>query len=160
MPSVDGLLGWLVSAALAFGLPAYLFTLWRAVPAVWRGQLRRPPVEDFRLFSVSARSYLSGLLAFTAWLGGFAACGALALVHLGFGGFDRAMSRGITAFLVMAIVLLGASLWAVAVPLTVLQWVVNAVNRPRLLVPPRYRGRPGSVGRRLRAERRPGALPE
>ncbi|WP_191842985.1 hypothetical protein [Catellatospora chokoriensis] len=44
---------WFAGTALAFGVPAYLVSLWRVLPAVWRGELRRTPVEDFRLFAVS-----------------------------------------------------------------------------------------------------------
>ncbi|GAA1386795.1 hypothetical protein GCM10009661_72380 [Catellatospora chokoriensis] len=54
MPRVGRLaLLWFAGTALAFGVPAYLVSLWRVLPAVWRGELRRTPVEDFRLFAVS-----------------------------------------------------------------------------------------------------------
>lgn len=139
-----------VCAALALGLPPYLVWLWRALPPVWRGERRRPPLEGFRIFAISARSYLSGLLAVTAWCGGFAATGAAVLAYEMLG-VDEGTPLDVALTVVLSVTgLLAAVLLAAAVPLTVLQWVVNAYNRPHRLVPPRYRGRPGSVGERAR----------
>ncbi|RKE06458.1 hypothetical protein C8E86_1278 [Catellatospora citrea] len=142
---------WLVGAALAFGLPAYVCTLWRYLPAVWRGELRRTPVENFRLFTVSPRSYLSGLLAITAWYGSLAASGAAMLAFLAAGG-DETTPVGAVPIAGALASASGVVLALVAFPLTVVQWAVNAFNRPRLLVPPRYRNKPGSVAQR-RADR-------
>jgi hypothetical protein len=149
----------LVSAALALGLPPFLVSMWRQLPPIWRGERRSTPVEDFRLFSVLPRSYLTGLLAITGWCGGFALLGAGLLVGLVFGGMDTSsLGDSPVLFTVVATLLvLGGVLLAVAVPLTVLQWVVNAFNRPRRLVPPKYRTRPGSIGDRARRRKRTAA---
>ncbi|WP_155371289.1 hypothetical protein [Catellatospora vulcania] len=144
-----------VSVFLALGLPVYLVSLWRALPSIWRGE-RRLPIRDIRIFSIFPRSYLSGLLAVTAWYGGFAAGGAAMVIH-GVFGFDDASSPDdppaavalMAVFIAVATVLL-----AVALPLTVLQWVVNAFNRPRRLVPPKHRGKPGWVGEQARRNAR------
>lgn len=153
---MQNVLVFLVSGALALGLPPYLVSLWRALPSVWRGERRRPPIEEFRIFSISARSYLSGLLALTAWCGGAAALGGGLLVFgiLGFGDADSPDGPLPLLLLMAACYAVAVVLLAAAVPLTVLQWVVNAFNRPHRLVPPRYRGRPGSVGERARRDRR------
>ncbi len=149
-----------VSAVAVLGLPPYLVSLWRALPAVWRGE-RRSPIRHLRLFSIFPRSYLSGLLAVTAWYGGFAAVGGGLLVY-GILGFDDGSSSDDppAAVVLMAVFFaVAALLLAAALPLTVLQWVMNAFNRPHRLVPPRYRDKAGWVGEQARLNRQRASLP-
>ena len=134
--------------ALAGGLTliGFLAFNYRRLPAVWRGDpaptLRNP------LFTVYPRSYVSYLCLLTAFVGGF----ALFLI-----------AGGLSSLGSWARLLFNASQWLMlaTVPMLVGHWVVNALNRPRALVPPAYRDRPGTIARRrlVRGRRRAGRPP-
>lgn len=125
------------------GALVFLRHVWRVVPALWRGEHEGPlPVRHVRMYDVFPRSYLTALLPLSAIAGFFLLLGLQFVV----GKLTLAPARG--SFLLMGL----------TVPLTVLQWVVNAYNRPRALVPPAYRDQPGWVEarRRRRSNRRAG----
>jgi hypothetical protein len=130
-----------VLAMAVGGLAGAGYVLWRAV-CNWRGVGR--PVQEFsaRLFEVFPRSYLTFAMlvsAFGAFLG-IACIGGL----LGLG--DALFPVGFVLLLAM-------------LPLLLLHLWVNAFNRPRFLVPPRFRGLPGWVAE-ARARRRVARIPK
>ncbi|GAA1407561.1 hypothetical protein [Catellatospora coxensis] len=132
----------LIGLALIIGAAWGIRALWRPVPPIWSGTRRHVPFRGGRVYLIHPRSYLTGILPLTALLASLIALGLQFLVH-GCARLDPALySLGPAR----AFVLLGA----LAVPLTVLQWVVNAVNRPARLVPPGLRDEPGWVARRWR----------
>jgi len=104
------------------------FLYWK-LPAIWRGEGKPPMVLVNLLFQVHPRSYPTYLLWDTAVLG------ALALAVLGF----------TPAAAVLALV---------SIPLAVLHLTVNWSGKPRLLIPPRLRGRPGYVAQWREIRRR------
>lgn len=139
----------LIGLALVISAPWGIWALWRHVPPIWSGARRHVPFPGGRIYLIHPRSYLTGILPLTALLASLVALGLQSLVH-GCAQLDEDLySLGPAR----AFVLLGV----LAVPLTVLQWVVNAFNRPAVLVPPGLRAEPGWVGRRRAGEIRPGA---
>jgi hypothetical protein len=121
---------------LLVSVAAIAYAAWRVarLPAVWRGasfHRRFPGLE------VNRRSYLIFVVEI-----GFLGAG------LTLGGIGLAVgNEGLRRDASLAGVLLALSL----VPVHL---VVNAFNRPRLLVPPDLRDEPGWVGRRQQARRR------
>jgi hypothetical protein len=110
--------------------------LYLRLPAIWHGSTELPKVLVNVLFQVHPRSYLSYLVWDTAVLG------AIAALALGLR----------PAAVVLALL---------AIPLAVLHLTVNFSGKPRLLIPPRQRGRPGYVAQfRETARRRAEGGPE
>ncbi|GAA1659999.1 hypothetical protein ACFQY4_12660 [Catellatospora bangladeshensis] len=133
---------------LTFGMPAVIAFLWLKVPDVWHGRSRWTSPDhagnEGRLYRIHPRSYVTGILPLTALAGALTALG-----------MTLAQEWWLRVGLFRVTILLAA----LAVPLTVLQWVVNAFNRPAMLVPPVYRHLPGWVGQRWPRLRTKGMAP-
>ncbi|GIH07842.1 hypothetical protein Rhe02_59090 [Rhizocola hellebori] len=112
-----------VIGILMLGAVGWLGWKWWQVPRVWRGEVTWTSRLGFRaLYLIHDRSYLTGLLPIT-W------------IYIG---------------VIVAAVDVRNFTWVVGVgvALYALQVYVNGFNRPRFLVPPVHRERPGTVGLR------------
>lgn len=118
-----------------------LFRYVKPLARIWRGDLSRMPAPG-RVLAVTPRTYPSFLLCAGTTTAGFALSG-IAVVLGGVTGASWPRH-----LLLAGLIMLPAS-----VALVPLNWLVEATNRPRFLVPPPYRDQPGSINA-ARARRR------
>ncbi len=139
--------GGLAVASIAIAL---LFYYVRPAREIWRGDTSRMPIQLGPMITVTPRTYPSALLC----VGTLTVAFALGGVAFALGGITGA--RWPEHLLIPAVVMLLANV--VLVPLN---WFVEATNRPKFLVPPPYRGQPGSfAAARRRRQRRRAGLPQ
>ena len=143
----------LIIGVCAVAGPAWL--LYRAVApfkAIWRGDTSRIYSLPTRFGIVQPRNYLAYLLWVVPAFGGLLVVGVTFIL--------AGLSRGRTDLTDVLIAIGGGSLLA-AGPLMLVHVIVNAINRPRILVPPPYRDQIGAIaaGRNRRARRRAGQPP-
>lgn len=122
---------WGTVAAAAL-VPAALWVIAdvvRRLPRVWRGESRDLSAIPRLPFAVHPRSYLT----FAIWVASF--FGASAVLVLGL------------LVHVEWVLFTGIGLGLASLPAAGLHLVVNALNRPRFLVPPTHRDEPGWVNR-------------
>ena len=122
--------GGLAVASIAIAL---LFYYVRPARAIWRGDTCRMPIQLGPMITVTPRTYPSALLC----VGTLTVAFALGGIAFALGGITGA--RWPEHLLIPAVIMLLANV--VLVPLN---WFVEATNRPKFLVPPPYRGQPGS----------------
>lgn len=139
--------GGLLVASIAI---AILFWYVRPAGEIWRGDTSRMPIGLGPMITVTPHTYPSALLCVGTLSVAFA-LGGIAFALLGITG-----TRWPEHLLKPAGIMLLANV--VLVPLN---WFVEATNRPTILVPPPYRGQPGSfaAARRRRRRRREGQPP-
>lgn len=147
------MLGKLIAGAVTSAIA--VFVLYRSLTPfrpVWVGAARVVRTLPTRLGVVEARTYLAYLLWVVPGSTGLLLVGVAVLLHELAPGAN-ALGRGAA--------MVGLALFLAAWPLTLPQVMVNATNRPRFLVPPPYRNRPGAVAivRQRRAQERDGRRP-
>jgi hypothetical protein len=139
--------GGLAVASVAIALLVYYA---RPAREIWRGDTSRLPIRLGPMIAVTPRTYPSALLC----VGTLTVAFALGGIAFALG--DVAGARWPEHLLIPAVIML-----LVNVVLVPLNWVVEATNRPKFLVPPPYRGQPGSfaAAQKRRQHRRAG-LPQ
>lgn len=123
----------------ATALPAWV--LYRAVApfrAIWSGDTSRVHTLPTRFGTVKARNYLAYLMWTIPAFGG--------LLLIGMAIMAATLSRGRSADLSDVLFQVGVVSLLAAGPLMLVHVIVNATNRPRILVPPPYRDQPGVIG--------------
>lgn len=149
--TIADVIGYVVGGlGLASAAIAALFYYMRPARQIWRGDTSRVPPFDYYVLEVAPRTYPTFLLCVGAMTLGFA-LGGTAVALGGITGADWPRH-----LLLAGIILLAAS--GVLMPLN---WFVAATGRPRFLVPPPYRGQPGSLAAaRSRRQRKRAGLPQ
>ena len=113
---------------------AFLFYYVRPAREIWRGNTSRMPLLRLGwVVTVTPRTYPSALL----YVGAVTVSFALGGIAVALGGITRARWPDHLFFAGVLMLLTNV----VFVPLN---WFVDATGRPKFLVPPPYRGQPGS----------------
>lgn len=129
---------------------AILFYYMRPARQIWRGDTSRMPPFDYYVLDVAPRTYPAFLL-----------CVGAATVGLALAGTAVAIGGLTGADWPRHLLLAGLILLVASVVLMPLNWFVAATGRPRFLVPPPYRGHPGSsAAARSRRRRTRAGLPQ
>lgn len=140
------------------GVAGMAFLLYRVLAPfgrIWRGDASAARLLPTSQGSVEARNYLAYLAWIVPGIGGFL---LLFLAWLTASLVNR--STGHVPSIGRGVVTFGFLLLLAACPLTVLHIIVNAINRPRILVPPPYRHQLGAIASwRRRRRRRQAGLP-
>ena len=121
----------------------------RPARAIWRGDASKVPRTHQSMLAVGPRTYPTYLLAAVTFSAGWLACG----VGVALGGLHRATTPGWPTYVVG----IGVLLWVSTVVLVPLNWLVDATNRPKFLVPPPFRDEPGAIRAARERRRRPEA---
>ncbi|GIH09364.1 hypothetical protein Rhe02_74310 [Rhizocola hellebori] len=135
-------LGDVIVQLALMALTVWLGFGWRRLPRVWAGHdTFTGGMTVKRIYSIHDRSYLTGLLPMTFALAAF----LLSYADLRWWHWPwLSPVYGLLGLLVL--------------PLIALQWYVNFFNRPKFLIPPVHRHRPGSDAEFQEAVERPHAL--
>lgn len=129
---------------------AVLFYYVRPAGQIWRGDTSQVPPFHYYVLEVSLRTYPTFLLCVGALTLGFTLGG----IAVALGGITGA---GWPKHLLLA----GLIMLLASVVLLPLNWFVEATGWPKFLVPPPYRGQPGSfAAARRRRQRKRAGLPQ